>query len=80
MEMICTLNVDAGLLNSSWGYKYVVYSPRMVSGDDCFEHLHTFVGRSPYTDPNRCLKINRAHLNGRVAFLFQTFQICFCRK
>ena len=65
VEMICTLNIDANMLNSIWGYKYVVYSPKMVRGDDCFEYLHSFAGWSPYSDPNRCLKINRAELDSR---------------
>ena len=65
-EMVCALNIDANLLNSTRGYKYVVYSPKMVSGDDCFEYLHSFAGKHSYDkDPNRCLKINGADLNSR---------------
>ena len=65
-EMVCTLNIDANLLSSTWGYKYVVYSPKMISGDDCFEYLHSFAGKySSEKNPNRCLKINRADLNSK---------------
>ena len=63
-EMVCTLNIDANLLSSTRGYKYVVYSPKMISGDDCFEYLHSFTGKYE-KNPNRCLKINRADLNSK---------------
>ena len=64
--MVCTINIDAGLLNSTRGYKYVVYSPKMVNGDDCFEYLHSFVGSySDEKNPDRCLKINRADLDSK---------------
>ena len=66
-EMVCTLNIDKSLLNTTWGYKYVVYSPKMVNGNDCFEYLHSFDGYFSYEkDPNRCLKINRADLNSKL--------------
>ena len=59
--MTCTLTVAADLLNKSLGYKYVVYSPKMVKESDCFEFLHSFVGRAPhFRNPNRCLWINPA--------------------
>ena len=63
-EMTCTLNMAAELLNKPLGYKYVVYSPKMVKKSDCFEYLHSFAGRAPYDhNPNRCLQINPALWN-----------------
>ena len=70
--MVCTLNIDANLLNTARGYKYVVYSPKMVHKDDCFEFLHTFAGRYYDRNPNRCLKINQANLDGRFMVLCHT--------
>ena len=61
--MTCTLNIDANILKSPKGYKYVVYSPKMVQEDDCFEYLHTYSGY--YTDLNRCLRINNAELHSK---------------
>ena len=62
-EMTCTLNIDANNLMSPKGYKYVVYSPKMVHKDDCFEYLHTFTGYTPsFQNPNRYLKINLAEI------------------
>ena len=70
-EMTCTLNLAADLLNNSLGYKYVVYSPRMVKKSDCFEFLHSFVGRAPHRgNPNRCLKINPALQNSMCYYLY----------
>lgn len=66
--MVCTLNIEATLLNGTWAYKYVVYSPKMVSGDDCFEYLHSFDGKYD-KNPNRCLKINPADINGKFKHL-----------
>ena len=66
--MVCTLKIDAIMLNSTRGYKYVVYSPKMVHDDDCYEYLHTFAGK--HGDPNRCLMINRADLNSRFCIPF----------
>ena len=57
-EMICTLKIDANILNEIRGYKYVVYSPKMVQEDDCYEYLHSFVSDWSYQNPNRCLKSN----------------------
>lgn len=60
-EMTCTLIIDAEILKAPKAYKYVVYSPKMVKHDDCFEYLHSFAGQSHnYGNPNRCLKINHA--------------------
>ena len=79
-EMVCTLRIDANLLKYPWGYKYVVYSPKMVEKDDCFEHLHSFVGRS-HRNPNRCLKINPSDL---ISMLIMPLRVtsyvnfCFC--
>ena len=33
-------------------YKYVIYSPKMVHPDDCYEYYHVYSG-----NPNRCLRI-----------------------
>ena len=60
-EMTCTLMIDDNMLKVARGYKYVVYSPKMVREDDCFEYLHSFVGWSD-RDPNRALKIDHSHL------------------
>ena len=64
--MTCTLNIAVDLLGRPWGYKYVVYSPKMTKEDDCYEYLHSFAGYSYYyyNDPNRCLMVNKADLNG----------------
>lgn len=60
--MTCTLTIDADFLKVPRAYKYVVYSPKMVEQDDCFEYLHSFAGRThEYRDPNRCLKINPSY-------------------
>ena len=63
--MTCTLMIDVNLLNCAKGYKYVVYSPKMVQEDDCFEYLHSFAGSSYYDEnPNRSLMINPSDLEG----------------
>ena len=81
--MVCTLNIDASLLIGMWGYKYVVYSPKMVSGDDCFEYLHSFDGRH-LKNPNRCLKVNRSDLDSKFLHTLLIFNMyvffVFCRK
>lgn len=68
--MVCNLNIDANILNSARGYKYVVYSPKMVCADDCFEYLHALPGQYSYSNPNRCLMINQANLNSRFCIAF----------
>ena len=66
--MTCTLNIATNLLSEPRGYKYVVYSPKMVQEDDCYEFLHSFVGKSDHhQNPNRCLMINPAFLDGKFA-------------
>ena len=57
-EMICTLQIDAELLDrSKWNfliphYKYTVFSPKAEKEEDCYEYLHD------YTEiANRCLTI-----------------------
>ena len=62
--MTCTLNIAREALDRSRGYKYVVYSPKMTNQDDCYEYLHSFAGYLSYSDPNRCLMVNKADLNG----------------
>ena len=60
-EMTCTLKIAIDLLSDPKGYKYVVFSPKMVHEYDCFEYLHTFIGKSNrHQNPNRCLIINPA--------------------
>ena len=61
-EMTCTLNIDANLLKYPLGYKYVLYSPRVLQENDCFEYLHSFAGQWHHQDPNRCLRINPSDL------------------
>ena len=61
LEMTCTVTIDANLLTYPLGYKYVVYSPRMLLEDDCFEYLHSFAGWH-HQNHNRCLKINPSDL------------------
>ena len=60
--MTCTLNIAREILGRPWGYKYVVYSPKMTKEDDCYEYLHSFAGYG--CDPNRCLLIKQAYLDG----------------
>ena len=64
--MTCTLNIAREVLDRTLEYKYVVYSPKMTNKDDCYEYLHSFAGYSYsyYSDPNRCLMVNKADLNG----------------
>ena len=83
VEMTCTLNIDANLISDIRGYKYVVYSPKMMYEDDCYEYLHTFSGKYYYyTDPNRCLKIDRASLDSKLTIdthlyvMIALFDIC----
>ena len=52
-EMECTLFINAELLKSPLGYKYVIYSPKATDEDDLFEKLHPFIVWRD--DPNRCL-------------------------
>ena len=75
-EMTCTLNMAADLLNNSFGYKYVVYSPKMVKENDCFEFLHSFAGRAPrYCNPNRCLKIDPALWNSMFYYYTRIWNV-----
>ena len=77
-EMTCTLHIEANLLKYSRGYKYVVYSPKMVEKDDCFEYLHAFVGRtSNFQDPNRHLIVKSTEVNGKFTCMFSGIQIIF---
>ena len=54
--MTCELSFDASVLEGQQAipYKYVVYSPRMVEDNDCWEYLH---GVSSWGVANRCLEI-----------------------
>ena len=52
-EMICTLQIDAHLLQTPLAYKYVIFSPAMVEQDDCYEYLHFIANHCP--DANRCI-------------------------
>ena len=54
-EMTCTLQIDANVLKKPLIYKYVIFSPKMVHKDDCYEFLHSFAGKG--SDPNRVLCI-----------------------
>ena len=72
--MVCTLNIDSNIISTKCGYKYVVYSPKMVKEDDCFEYLHTFAGTYYDRDPNRCLEINQDDLDGRLASI--VYSLC----
>ena len=68
--MTCTLKIAVDILTTPMGYKYVVYSPKMAHENDCFEYLHSFVGKTPhYRNPNRCLIINPADRHDGM-FLF----------
>ena len=59
--MTCTLVIDAEALKIPLGYKYVVYSPKMVKENDCFEFLHAYRGRDHrHSNPDRCLRIEPA--------------------
>ena len=60
--MTCTLMIDVNKLKVARCYKYVVYSPKMVKKDDCYEYLHSFVGTWSHLNPDRCLKINHSDL------------------
>ena len=73
--MVCTLKIDASLLNDTYGYKYVVYSPKMVDEDDCFEYLHSFDGKYEQ-DHNRCLMVNVSDLGSKCLHTFQIFSKC----
>ena len=55
-EMTCELSIDASLLERQQAipYKYVIYSPRMVEDNDCWEYLHGVSGQGIV---NRCLII-----------------------
>lgn len=57
-EMTCTLSIEAELLKGPVPYKYVIFSPKMIGEDDCYEFLHSFAGYID-PDPNRCLYIDR---------------------
>lgn len=62
--MTCRLVIDADLLKGPFGYKYVVYSPKMVDENDCFEYLHSYIGRDyHHRNPDRCLRINPAEFD-----------------
>ena len=51
-EMTCTLQIDVTILKYPMPYKYVIYSPKMVHPDDCYEYYHVYSW-----NPNRCLLI-----------------------
>ena len=70
VEMTCTLNFNANLITVIRGYKYVIYSPKMIYEDDCYEYLHTFAGTLYNTNPNRCLKIDQASLDSKLTNVF----------
>ena len=53
--MTCTLSIQAKLLEEPLEYKYVIFSPKMIGTDDCYEFLHSF----GYRDLNRCLHIDK---------------------
>lgn len=56
--MTCTLKLQAELLKEPLAYKYVIFSPKMIGRDDCFEFLHSFAGIWA-RNFNRCLSIDQ---------------------
>ena len=58
-------NFDADLLKSfnSISYKYVIFSPKVVEKDDCFEYLHDYHRDG---DVDRCLQFPREKLEHYV--------------
>ena len=63
VEMKCTLKIACYLFERLFlGYKYVVYSPKMVNGSDCYECLNSVSYQPNLT---RCLTLNWSDIDGR---------------
>lgn len=56
--MTCTLQIQEELLTKHLEYKYVIFSPKVIGKDECYEFLHSFAGYQ-YPDPNRYLHIDK---------------------
>ena len=57
-EMICGLNIARDLLKAPIEYKYVIFSPKMKTEQDCYEFLHSF--SKMLQNSNRCISITGA--------------------
>ena len=61
-EMMCKFqNFDVEILRMPLAYKYVIYSPKMKTSDDCYEYLHAH-SPSYWREYNRCLVIRTEYL------------------
>ena len=54
-EMVCVLQLTKDLLQEPIEYKYVIFSPKMKTPDDCYEYLHSF--SNILKNSKRCISI-----------------------